>query len=103
QRHVHVVLVPTRRGGGSGGGQMTLLRQIWQDLRSKRLWPVAAVLLVAIVAVPVVLSGSSSAPTVAPPRAPAPVANGLPAVSDTALPASSAPTGSARNPFGPAG
>ncbi len=82
---------------------MTLLRQIWQDLRSKRLWPVAAVLLVAIVAVPVVLSGSSSAPPVAPPRAPAPVANGLPAVNDTALPASSAPTGSARNPFGPAG
>jgi hypothetical protein len=83
---------------------MTLLRPIWQDLRSKRLWPLAAALLVAIVAVPVVLSGSSSTPTVIPPpAAPAPVANGLPAVNETALPASSAPTGSARDPFAAAG
>jgi hypothetical protein len=83
---------------------MSLLRQIWQDLRTKRLWPVAAALLLAIVAVPVVLSSSSGAPAVTPPpAAPAPVANGLPAVSETAVPASSAPTGSAHNPFAPAG
>lgn len=83
---------------------MSLLRQIWQDLRSKRLLPVAAGLLVAILAVPVVLSSSSSAPAVAPPgSAPAPVSNGLPAVSDTSLPSSSAPTGGSRDPFAPAG
>jgi hypothetical protein len=79
---------------------MSLLRPIWQDLRSKRLWPLAAVLLVAIVAVPVVLSSSSGSPVVAPPpAAPAPVSNGLPAVNETAVPASSAPTGNARDPF----
>lgn len=33
----------------------TFLLDIWQDLRSKRLWPVAVVLLVAAVAVPVAL------------------------------------------------
>ena len=82
---------------------MSVLRPIWQDLRSKRLWPLAAALLVAIVAVPVVLS-SSSAPRVTPsPAAPAPVANGLPAVNDTAAPATAAPTGTARSPFAPAG
>jgi hypothetical protein len=83
---------------------MSALRQIWQDLRSKRLVPVAAGLLVAIVAVPVVLSSSSAAPAVTPPpAAPAHVSNGLPAVNDTTVPASSAPSGSARNPFGSAG
>ena len=31
------------------------LLDLWHDLRAKRLWPVAAVLAVALVAVPVVL------------------------------------------------
>jgi hypothetical protein len=39
------------------------LLDLWQDLRAKRLWPVAAVLAVALVAVPVVLSKSSETPT----------------------------------------
>lgn len=82
---------------------MNLLRPIWQDLRSKRLWPLAAALVVAIVAVPVVLSSSSGASVTPPPAAPAPVANGLPAVNDTAAPATAAPTGSARSPFAPVG
>jgi hypothetical protein len=38
------------------------LLDLWQDLRAKRLWPVAAVLAVALVAVPLVLSKSSEAP-----------------------------------------
>jgi hypothetical protein len=42
------------------------LLDLWHDLRAKRLWPVAAVLAVAIVAVPVVLSSSSEAPAPAP-------------------------------------
>ena len=32
------------------------LLDLWHDLRAKRLWPVALVLAVALVAVPVVLS-----------------------------------------------
>src|SRR5215208_5842078 len=42
------------------------LLDLWQDLRAKRLWPVAAVLGMALVAVPVVLSKSSEAPGPAP-------------------------------------
>jgi hypothetical protein len=42
------------------------LLDLWHDLRAKRLWPVAAVLAVGIVAVPVVLSTSSEAPAPAP-------------------------------------
>jgi hypothetical protein len=38
------------------------LLDLWHDLREKRLWPVAAVLAVGLVAVPVVLSKSAAAP-----------------------------------------
>ncbi|HYI80076.1 MAG TPA: hypothetical protein VEW67_04375 [Thermoleophilaceae bacterium] len=37
-------------------------KNIWSDLREKGLWPVAVVLLIAIVAVPVVLAKSSTTP-----------------------------------------
>ena len=43
-----------------------LLLDIWNDLREKRLWPVAALLLVGLIAVPVVLSKPTEEPTVAP-------------------------------------
>jgi hypothetical protein len=39
-----------------------LLLELWHDLRAKRLWPVAALLVVALVAVPVVLKKNSSTP-----------------------------------------
>ena len=42
---------------------------LWHDLRAKRLWPVAAVLVLALVAVPVVLSKSSETPPAAPVKA----------------------------------
>jgi len=45
------------------------LLDLWQDLKEKRLWPVAVVLLVALVAVPVLLAKPSSTPS-----APAPTA-----------------------------
>jgi hypothetical protein len=45
------------------------LLDLWQDLRAKRLWPVALVLAVALVAVPVVLSKPSEAPAPAPVQA----------------------------------
>jgi hypothetical protein len=44
-----------------------LLLDLWHDLRAKRLWPVALVLLAGLVAVPVVLSKKAEEPTVAPP------------------------------------
>ena len=40
---------------------------LWHDLKEKRLWPVAVVLLAALVAVPVLLAKPSSAPSSAPP------------------------------------
>src|SRR5688500_626064 len=42
------------------------LLDIWNDLRAKRLWPVAVVLLAGIVAVPFVLAKKAEEPTVAP-------------------------------------
>jgi hypothetical protein len=42
------------------------LTDLWDDLRAKRLWPVAALLLLAVVAVPVVLSKKSETPAPAP-------------------------------------
>jgi hypothetical protein len=42
----------------------TFLLDIWHDLRAKRLWPVAAGLLVAIVAIPVVLAKPADTPQV---------------------------------------
>jgi hypothetical protein len=41
------------------------LSDLWHDLRAKRLWPVAVVLLAALIAVPVVLSKSSKEPPAA--------------------------------------
>jgi hypothetical protein len=54
-------------GGGGGGGRPTLqtpkfLDDLVRDLRERRLLPVVIVLLVAIVAVPIALSVSSSTP-----------------------------------------
>jgi hypothetical protein len=39
-----------------------LLHNVWHDLREKRLWPIALVLLLAIVAVPVLLTQSAAQP-----------------------------------------
>ncbi|MDQ4040591.1 MAG: hypothetical protein M3141_02440 [Actinomycetota bacterium] len=80
---------------------MSFLRDIWTDLVDKRLWPVAAALLVALVAIPVVLTK----PATAPKPAPAPMADVGPAalVSDPAAIATARPggpvTGKAKNPF----
>ena len=59
----------------------TFFLDLWQDLREKRLWPVAAGLAVAIVALPVALvkPASSPSPSSAPPSEPQ--AAKLPAVS----------------------
>jgi hypothetical protein len=48
----------------------TFLSDLWADLREKRLWPVALLLLVALVAVPVVLAKPDAEPAPAPPAPP---------------------------------
>ncbi len=64
------------------------LQTVWQDLRAKRLLPVAALLLVGLIAVPVLLSSSpsSSAQTTPVVAVPPPVP-GLPAVTQRLVPA----------------
>lgn len=78
---------------------MTLLRNVWQDMIDKRLWPIALALLIVTVAVPVVLSrGSSDEP--APTAAAAPGAGGLrDAVIVAADPGEQPQVGSERDPF----
>jgi hypothetical protein len=82
---------------------MSFFKAILSDLRDKRLWPVAAVLLLAVVAVPIVLSkGSSGSPA---PIAQLPstgsggTASGLPAVSVSTVPSQGKLSGKGRNPF----
>jgi len=58
---------------------MKILRNIYEDLLERRLWPVALVLLLALLAVPVVLAksaGPAPAPTPPPALAGVPVAAG---------------------------
>jgi hypothetical protein len=52
------------------GNVTTSLRNVWDELLERRLWPLALALVVAIVAIPVVLSKPSKQPP-APPPAPA--------------------------------
>ena len=84
---------------------MSFLEPIWQDLKARKLLPVAAALLVAIVAVPIVLSSSSSTPTTSAQTGALPTtpADGLPAVSETTAPPSARINGPARDPFTPTG
>lgn len=81
---------------------MNHVRTIVNDLREKRLWPVALALLAALVAVPLLLSTSSQGAPVAPlpPAAPA----GPPAAATTAVSVQHGPThsrlsGRGRDPF----
>lgn len=78
------------------------LRGILNEFRDKRLWPVAALLLAGIVAVPVLLTSSSNPPaqTQTPaPAPPPPAASTLPALNVQSTPAHSHLTGRGRNPF----
>jgi hypothetical protein len=49
-----------------------LLQDAWQDLREKRLWPVAVVLVLALVAIPALLTKSAAQPSSVDPVATAP-------------------------------
>lgn len=77
---------------------------VWYDLRDKRLWPVAGVLLLAVIALPVfVLKPASEEPAPpAPASAPAPGAGPLPtAVSEAAAGGSRLDVFTAKDPFRP--
>ena len=86
-------------------GAMSAVRSIFNDLVDRRLWPVAVALVAALVAIPVMLGGGSSASA---PDAAAPLGSAATAAGGTAQAAisvstpSTAPTdhpGTARNPF----
>jgi hypothetical protein len=77
------------------------LRKLGKDLRANRLWPVAVVLLVAIVAVPIALSKSSAGTPVAsvPPSAPPASETAIPALNVQTQPGRSRLPGRGRDPF----
>jgi hypothetical protein len=83
---------------------MNFAKGIVNELRERKLWPVALVLLIALVAVPILLS--KQAPTdllMQKPLNLPPTSSGtkLPAISVTATPTASTLPGKSRNPFAP--
>ena len=85
---------------------MSYVQNIFSDLRDRRLWPVALALVVALVAIPLLLSSgggsSSGTPTAQIPPVATPAQNpALPVVSVTTTPSHVKLTGKARNPFAP--
>jgi hypothetical protein len=82
---------------------MSYVNSILNDLREKRLWPIAVVLLAALVAVPVLLSKSSAKPAPAAPAAPATPppssATALPTVNVSSGPGHTSLKGKGRDPF----
>jgi hypothetical protein len=82
------------------------LIELWHDLRAKRLWPVAALLVIALVAVPVTLKKKSSPSTPAP--TPSAVATGAAdnankavVVADATTPTSTLGVFNKKDPFKP--
>jgi len=80
---------------------MSAVQNLISELREKRLWPVAAVLIAALVAVPLFLSSSSKpAPVVQTPDVSGPASvPAIPAVSVTTTPSTARLTGRERDPF----
>jgi hypothetical protein len=77
------------------------LDDLWQDLREKRLWPVAVALVVALVAVPVVLKKPFQAPPPAPATAESPADQDLKEQAKVVLADQEAGNGSRLNLFDP--
>ena len=81
---------------------MSFVQDLISDLREKRLWPLAVILVIALVAVPVLISsnGNSGTPIAQlPPVSPSGTVPSLPAVSVTPTPSDARLTGRERNPF----
>jgi hypothetical protein len=82
---------------------MSVPRNMLKELVDRKLWPIALVLIVALVAVPVLLTKKAPTDIVTPPTGPLPYSSGatLPAISIKASPTNSNLAGSGRNPFTP--
>jgi hypothetical protein len=82
---------------------MSVINNLISDLREKRLWPVAVALILALIAVPVLLSsgGNSNVPVAQVPPVPAAPASvpALPAVTVTPVPSNARLSGRQRDPF----
>ncbi len=97
---------PTRNSAGGDGHPMkNLIDNVWADLREKRLWPVAALLLAALVAVPLVLKKAPEEPPPAQPVAatprPAPESKELKGLASVKLEETLAQNGSSLDAFVP--
>jgi hypothetical protein len=82
---------------------MTVPRNMLKELLERKLWPIALVLIIALVAVPVLLTKKAPTDIVTPPTGPLPYSSGttLPAISVQTTPGNSKLTGKGRNPFTP--
>jgi hypothetical protein len=82
---------------------MSVPRNMLKELVDRKLWPIALVLIVALVAVPVLLTKQAPTDIVTPPTGPLPYSSGttLPAISIQASPTNSKLAGGGRNPFTP--
>jgi hypothetical protein len=82
---------------------MSAPRNMLKELVDRKLWPIALVLVIALVAVPVLLTKKAPTDIVTPPSGPLPYSSGstLPAISVKNAPANSNLSGKGRNPFSP--
>ena len=82
---------------------MSVPRNMLKELLERKLWPIALVLIIALVAVPVLLTKEAPTDIVTPPTGPLPYSSGttLPAISVQTTPGNSKLTGKGRNPFTP--
>ena len=76
-----------------------LFQDVWHDLREKRLWPIALVLAIAIVAVPVLLTKSAAQPPAPTPVATTPTSDSRVSVSLNGDDAASSESGSTLDHF----
>jgi hypothetical protein len=82
---------------------MSVPRNMLKELVDRKLWPIALVLVIALVAVPVLLTKKAPTDIVTPPSGPLPYSSGktLPAISVQTAPGNSNLAGKGRNPFTP--
>jgi hypothetical protein len=82
---------------------MNVPRNMFKELVERKLWPIALVLVIALVAVPVLLTKKAPTDIVTPPSGPLPYSSGtaLPAISVQTAPGNSNLGGKGRDPFTP--
>jgi hypothetical protein len=82
---------------------MSVPRNMFKELVDRKLWPIALVLVIALVAVPVLLTKKAPTDIVTPPSGPLPYSSGatLPAISVKTASSNSNLGGKGRNPFTP--